>query len=69
MQCVQGLVHQARESPLGYTDRRGTGRKDGSRDYRRDLKFLSTHCVPGTPKDPTPWASDELEDWALGGEA
>lgn len=36
-------------------------------DYRRDLKFLSTHCVPGTPKDPTPWASDELEDWALGG--
>lgn len=69
LQCVQGLVHQARESPLGYTDRRGTGRKDGSRDYRRDLKFLSTHCVPGTPKDPTPWASDELEDWALGGEA
>lgn len=69
LQRVQTLLHHARESPLGYTDRRGTGRKDGSRDYRCDLKFPSTYRVPGTPKDPTPWAPDEPEDWALGGEA
>lgn len=67
LQGVWTALHHASESSLGYRSEQGTSRKDGSRGYRCELKLLSTHRVPGTPKDPTLWATDELEDWALAG--
>lgn len=63
LQCVRTALQHASESSLGYRNKQGTSRKDGSRGYRCELKLRSTHREPGTPKDPT---AGLLTSWRTG---